>query len=211
MRIAWSVYPCFPTEKRLSIYFLLKSSYCLYPWKWYLLSCMCFIHKGRALYSSMPQSPQWFSFDYMHNTLGNEMIVHTYFLVFLYWKRVVFFRCSRVTLCSHLETFAAAASVWCLSLRILLQRHPYLSSDTILWDVDLANAASHHFQTFRESLKHQWTKRYSAWWQMKIISSSVREENRQVFRVLSAVASPGTLIFSVCWILPLGVKRPSML
>lgn len=207
MRIGWSVYPCFTTEEMPSIYFLLKSS--LYPWKLYLLSCMFFIHKGRALYSSVPQSPQWFSFDYVPYTQGNETIVHTYFLVFLYWKRAGFFICSGVKFCSDLETFTAAASVWCLSLRILLQRHPITEiRSSGMWDI--ANSVLHHLQTLQESLEHQWTKCCSAWWQMKKITSGVRKKTSQVCRVLHAVASPGTLI-SVCGILPLGVKRPSML
>lgn len=72
---------------------------------------------------------------------------------------------------------------------------------------DLANTTSHYFQTFRESVKHQWAKRYSAWWQMgKTGFIWCEEKHRQVRRVPPAVASPGTLICSLCWIFPLGVK-----
>lgn len=77
-----------------------------------------------------------------------------------------------------------------------------------MWD--MANSVLHHFQTLQESLEHQWTKCYSAWWQIKKIFSGVRKETRQVCRVLPAVASPGTLI-SACGILPLGLKRLCML
>lgn len=149
----------------------------------------------------------------MPNTLGNETTVHTYFLVFLYWKRVGFFRCSRVTFCSYLETYLAAASIWCLSSRILLQRHLHLNPGQILWDVGYCKFGVASLPNFAGKFRakcSKWTKCYSAWWQTKNIISGVTKKPRQVCRVLHAVASPGTLI-SVCRILPLGVKRPSML
>lgn len=72
-----------------------------------------------------------------------------------------------------------------LSVMFILET-PATKKDTHAWAQlqpsgtwDLAKATSHGFQTFRESLKHQWPKHYSGWWQMeKTVWKRCKEEKQ---------------------------------